>query len=109
MSIKPEHFQIKQPIIYDNSTVKSEVIEIYPACGLNKAILNSADSQLRFILNSENRFLHLASNKTGFRIRVGYITRAGANNDRNAKCTLVSNWTNHLFSSAKFNLCGTTI
>jgi len=85
------------------------VIEIYPACGLNQANLNSADSQLRFILNSENRFLHLASNKTGFRIRVGYITRAGANNDRNAKCTLVSNWTNHLFSSAKFNLCGTTI
>ena len=109
MSIKPEYFQIKQPIIYDNSTVKSEVIEIYPACGLNQANLNSADSQLRFILNSENRFLHLASNKTGFRIRVGYITRAGVHNDRNAKCCLVSNWANHLFSSAKFNLCGTTI
>jgi hypothetical protein len=109
MSIKPEHLQIKQPIIYDNSIVRSEIIEVYPACGLNQANLNSADSQLRFILNSENRFLHLASSKTGFRIRVGYITRAGVHNDRNAKCTLVSNWANHLFSSAKFNLCGTTI
>ena len=82
---------------------------MYPSCGNTQSVLNSNDSQLRFIFNSENRFIHLASPKTGFRIRVGFLTKREGNNDRNAKCTLVSNWANHLFTSAKFSLCGTPI
>jgi hypothetical protein len=106
----PEHFKINTPIEYDRSVIKTEIVEVYPACGMNQQNLNSADAQLRFILNSENRFFHLSSNKSGFRVRVGFITKAnGGANDRTTKCTLVSNWFGHMFGSAKFSLCGRTI
>jgi hypothetical protein len=110
MNTAPQHFNINEPITYDNSTIKTEIVEVYPVNGMNQATLNGADAQLRFVLNSENRFFHLSSKKSGFRVRVGFITQgAGPANDRNAKCTLVSNWFGHMFSSAKFSLCGRTI
>jgi len=54
MTSLPEHFKINETIDYDKTVIKTEVVEIYPACGLNQQNLNSSDAQLRFIVNSEN-------------------------------------------------------
>ena len=106
----PEHLKLDTPVDYDRSIIRTETVEIYPANGMNQANLNAAGAQLRFVLNSENRFFHLSSKKSGFRVRVGFITKAtGGANDKDAKCTLASNWAGHMFSSAKFSLCGRTI
>ncbi len=76
---------------------------------MNQRNLSTFSTQIRFILNSENQFIHLSSKRSGFRARVGFITRVAAANDKNAICSLVSNWFGHMFNSTKFGLCGRTI
>ena len=106
----PEHLKLNEPVEYDKSIIRTEIVEIYPANGMNQANLNTANANVRFVLNSENRFFHLSSKRSGFRVRVGFITKAAnGSNNKDAKCTLTSNWVGHMFSSAKLNLCGRTI
>jgi hypothetical protein len=104
----PKICRIDEPIQFDDTILEKKKIQIAPDVGNNAANLNSG-GQIKFSYNGETKWYSLSDPNTGLRIKVGYITKTGANNDANANVTLSNLWWAHLFSEAQFRLGSTTL
>ena len=109
--ILPDYFSLHEPLMYDNSVIKTNIFEIYPVNGVAQTNLNQNGSNIRFIYNGVNSFIRVNSLRTGFRIKCVFITRSGGPlaNLSEANTTLQSNYFAHLFQSMEFSIAGKTI
>ncbi len=106
--VLPDYFRLHEPLMYDNSVIKTNIFEIFPVNGVAQTNLNQNGFNIRFIYNGVNSFIRLNSPRIGFRVRCGFITRTNAN-AHDANTTLASNYFGHLFQRMKFSIAGRTI
>ena len=112
MSVLPEIFNLAEPTQFERFVEKSDIIEINPSDGQNN--IRDFGGQLRFYFTCD-RYCLLSSPRSGFRCRVGFLTRGDGtavninNNNMNANITLANNWFGHLFKSARLSISGKPI
>ena len=106
--VLPDYFRLLEPLMYDNSVIKTNIFKNFPVNGVAQTNLNQNGFNIRFIYNGVNSFIRLNSPRIGFRVRCGFITRTNAN-AHDANTTLASNYFGHLFHSMKFSIAGRTI
>ena len=108
------------PIIYklwkklniDDSTIKENIININPAVG-NQGVNLNQPTDVPFHFSDSTKFLNLASNQSGFRVKIRFRTKLVAGgavaNNNVANITLANSWFGHLWNSVKISLGGTEI
>ena len=107
MDVLPEFVRVDEPVFYDNSIERTEIIEV-PCSKSTLQALNAGNSQFSFVYNGE--FLYrLGSPIHRIHIRYRFRTRQGANNARDANVSLASNFCGYLFDQATLKLGGTVI
>src|ERR1700722_9894581 len=119
MSVKHKQdflYQPDTPIVYkfwkglslDDSTIKENLITINPTVG-NTAINLNQNTDVTFHFSDSTKFLNLASNQSGFRVKIRFKTqekgaaaRTAADpflDDEPANITLANAWFGHLWTS----------
>ena len=129
MSVKHKQdllHQLETPVIYklwkdvsiDDSTIKENLININPAVG-NQGVNLNEPADIPFHFSDSTKFLNLASNQSGFRVKIRFKTQhkpAGHQtaadpwvDNEPANITLANSWFSHLWNSVKISLGGTEI
>lgn len=108
-SLLPTFLNLTDTQVYEDYLLRSEVLEIPPSETPNTGGGLNSNSQIIFTYSGQQIFYRLCSPRTGFRCRVGYLTRAGGADAMNADTTLANNFFPHLFSCCVFKLGGVDI
>lgn len=103
----PKIYNIDRPILTDDSTLQKKLIQIPPDEGNNAANLNSG--VITFSYNGETKWYSLSDPNSGFWTTIGFRTKVGANNNRDANITLSNMWWGHLFTEVSFRLGDQTL
>ena len=118
---KPETpiiYKLWKGLSFDSSTVKENLIKVEPTIG-NDAVNLNKSTEVTFKYSDETMFLNMASNQSGFIVKIRFKTqhkpataRAAGDpwvDNEPANITLSNAWFGHLWDSAKISIGGKAI
>jgi hypothetical protein len=70
----PNFYKVGRKAKFDTSTVRTEIIQLFPSGGNNESVLNTSSDIIFNYLGSAGTLVHLASDRSGIRTRFKMLT-----------------------------------